>query len=310
MAGLILLSDLGKGQHVAQQWYYTKNGENFGPISSQQLRELAAAQSIEPTDLVWREGLASWQPASKVKGLFATSVASTDASVPPPLPTAQQLPPPLPEEAASHQSPSVLGSPDLPSNTIDHSDVTSVVKAKATVIGISIAMALVLRALFGVFSLSPWFCYWAGVCFLLPAVLWQGSMCGTTLHNLAEVLLRNLLFFIGGVLGVVGIGMIVLNMMLNIITDKDTAAAVGFVVGSLPAGLLAPNMEVLLAVAAPLMHVFNKGMTQAASDGSRCRRCEGTGYCYVCRGTGCPQCRDTGECFYCVGTGLGNSSSR
>lgn len=51
-------------------WYYAKDGEKHGPISNVDLRNLALEGKIDPTDLVWREGLGDWIVARKVKGLF------------------------------------------------------------------------------------------------------------------------------------------------------------------------------------------------------------------------------------------------
>lgn len=72
-------------QQTAQQWFYAQNGQKFGPIDAAGLRQLAASNHLQITDLVWREGMGEWSPASKVKGLFPENVV---ASTPPPLPAA------------------------------------------------------------------------------------------------------------------------------------------------------------------------------------------------------------------------------
>ena len=53
-------------------WYYTRNGVKQGPISGRELKELVIKDSILPTDLVWKEGMADWVAAKSVKGLFPT----------------------------------------------------------------------------------------------------------------------------------------------------------------------------------------------------------------------------------------------
>lgn len=68
------------------EWHYSVSGQRHGPISSGELKRLADSGELSPTDLIWKEGLANWMPASNVKGLFAATVA------PPPLPAAGQLP--------------------------------------------------------------------------------------------------------------------------------------------------------------------------------------------------------------------------
>ncbi|MFO0968856.1 MAG: DUF4339 domain-containing protein [Gemmataceae bacterium] len=51
------------------QWFYTRQRRRIGPVSSAQLRELAARGLLAPTDMLLREGQAKWVPAAKVKGL-------------------------------------------------------------------------------------------------------------------------------------------------------------------------------------------------------------------------------------------------
>lgn len=58
------------------QWYYTRNGQEFGPVTSDELRELAAANELEPSDLLWQEGMADWSPAHRVKNLFNVDAAT------------------------------------------------------------------------------------------------------------------------------------------------------------------------------------------------------------------------------------------
>jgi hypothetical protein len=56
---------------MATEWYYTINGQQApAPVSAVQLKQLAVASQLQPTDLVWQEGMANWMPASSVKGLF------------------------------------------------------------------------------------------------------------------------------------------------------------------------------------------------------------------------------------------------
>jgi hypothetical protein len=55
---------------MADEWYYTNQGQQKGPVSTADLKQLAASNQLQPTDLVWREGLAGWVPARSAKGLF------------------------------------------------------------------------------------------------------------------------------------------------------------------------------------------------------------------------------------------------
>ncbi len=51
-------------------WYYTIDGERHGPVTASELKQLASQGTIKPDDLLWKEGLAEWMPAKKMKGLF------------------------------------------------------------------------------------------------------------------------------------------------------------------------------------------------------------------------------------------------
>jgi hypothetical protein len=55
---------------MAEQWYYTSNGEPTGPVEVGDLQRLASAGQLQPSDLVWREGMALWMPAGETRGLF------------------------------------------------------------------------------------------------------------------------------------------------------------------------------------------------------------------------------------------------
>ena len=55
---------------MAVEWYYGHDGKEIGPVSSAELKELAAAGRLHPTDFVWKEGMAQWMEASRISGLF------------------------------------------------------------------------------------------------------------------------------------------------------------------------------------------------------------------------------------------------
>ena len=67
---------------MADQWYYTEQGQRKGPISEEELKQLASSGQLKPADLVWKQGMASWGPASSVEGLVFPSVEDE----PPPIP--------------------------------------------------------------------------------------------------------------------------------------------------------------------------------------------------------------------------------
>ena len=59
-------------------WYYAQADQQFGPVSSTELKQLAASGSLHVDDLIWREGMADWVAAQNVRGLFDADAAPAD----------------------------------------------------------------------------------------------------------------------------------------------------------------------------------------------------------------------------------------
>lgn len=73
-------------------WYVVRNGNEQGPVTSEDLKQLAATGRLQPDDLVRREDQEKPTRAGKLKGLFQT--AQDGSAQPNPV-----VPPPLPEPA-------------------------------------------------------------------------------------------------------------------------------------------------------------------------------------------------------------------
>ncbi|MBT8044060.1 MAG: DUF4339 domain-containing protein [Verrucomicrobiae bacterium] len=59
-----------------QEWFYTDAaGAEHGPVSADELKQLATNGTIRDTTDVWTEGLEEWLPASQVEGLIPASDA-------------------------------------------------------------------------------------------------------------------------------------------------------------------------------------------------------------------------------------------
>lgn len=69
---------------MASAWFYQIDGNKHGPVSSTELAGLARSGKLKPTDLVQKEGMAEWQPAGRVKGLFPSAAAPAPAPPAPP----------------------------------------------------------------------------------------------------------------------------------------------------------------------------------------------------------------------------------
>ncbi|NQT12289.1 MAG: DUF4339 domain-containing protein, partial [Planctomycetes bacterium] len=99
-----------KPQSSGVSWYYEVLGEETGPLSTVQLRELAQSGFITPDVQVRKGADGRWLPAAQVEGLFDKADLAAAASLPP-IPK----PPPAPTAAPSP----VAGRPraaDKPSN--------------------------------------------------------------------------------------------------------------------------------------------------------------------------------------------------
>ena len=81
---------------MASAWHYIKDGKQCGPVSSAELKELASSGELQPTDSVWKEGMADWVPASELSGLNGVfpEPEPVPASPPPPPPSSSPPPPP------------------------------------------------------------------------------------------------------------------------------------------------------------------------------------------------------------------------
>lgn len=88
---------------MADQWFYARGGQQAGPVSFEQLSQLARTGGLTANDLVWQEGTPDWQPAGQVPGLFA---AATGGYPPAPAPSPYAAPPgPYAAAAAPHGVP-------------------------------------------------------------------------------------------------------------------------------------------------------------------------------------------------------------
>src|SRR4051812_15217347 len=92
------------------EWYYTSAGQQNGPVTAAQLKQAAQSGQLTPTDLVWKDGMPDWVPATKLKGIFdatpnSTAPTAADATVAPldaPAAYAQQ---PAPQQYPAQQYP-------------------------------------------------------------------------------------------------------------------------------------------------------------------------------------------------------------
>lgn len=66
-------------------WFYTKGGQQQGPVSFQQLKIIAGDGSVDPqNEMAWTSGMSDWQPMSSIEGLAPATAATPEAPAPDP----------------------------------------------------------------------------------------------------------------------------------------------------------------------------------------------------------------------------------
>jgi TM2 domain-containing membrane protein YozV len=58
---------------VANEWWYAKDEQRLGPVSWDELKSMAQTGTLQPGDLVWKDGMPDWQAAIGVPGLMSTT---------------------------------------------------------------------------------------------------------------------------------------------------------------------------------------------------------------------------------------------
>jgi hypothetical protein len=58
-----------------RSWFFAANGQQQGPYPETQFRDFVARGTVRPETLVWSEGMAGWQKAGEIPGLFSGGAA-------------------------------------------------------------------------------------------------------------------------------------------------------------------------------------------------------------------------------------------
>lgn len=75
-------------------WYYAKDSQQNGPVSTDEIVRLLATGTIGAKDLVWHEGMTDWKPAGEVAELSSKPLAPLPAAVAPVSATVNPYQPP------------------------------------------------------------------------------------------------------------------------------------------------------------------------------------------------------------------------
>lgn len=84
---------------MSARWYYAVGGQQGGPVTWDELRQMAEQNKLKAADLVWNDDLPEWTDAGKVEGLVPKPPA---VRMPPPLPKTA-TPPALPDPAQANK---------------------------------------------------------------------------------------------------------------------------------------------------------------------------------------------------------------
>lgn len=179
-----------------KDWFYGKNGQQFGPVDESTLRARIASGEISRSDLVWTEGMPVWQPLREMPEFFETPE-------PPPLPEAEI------EGIGDDVGPSGSdpGSPYAP----PASGFVGGLDGGAPIPGTNgLAVASLVCGILSIFT----FCFCGGIFFGIPAVICGHSALGQLRAN-GNRQSGEGLATAGLVCGYIGIGVFVLMMLGN-----------------------------------------------------------------------------------------------
>lgn len=101
---------------MSDEWYYTRDQQQYGPFEFNDLVEMSQKGVLARHDLLWKEGMANWQPAETIHGLF------TAPSAPEPITDAPPAWPPTvspdPNENTGYVSPFAKQAASMPPPTV------------------------------------------------------------------------------------------------------------------------------------------------------------------------------------------------
>lgn len=92
------------------QWYYADDARNrIGPLRDDELREHYRQRRLRRDSLVWRDGMAQWQPLEHVATELELDSITPDAALPPPLPAGGAIPAHTPVRAVTPKKKGMSG---------------------------------------------------------------------------------------------------------------------------------------------------------------------------------------------------------
>ncbi len=225
-------------------WYYSKDGQQNGPVSQEELARLIGTGSVGAKDLVWREGITDWTPAGAVPE-FASSPPPVPASVPVATAPAGPLNPYQAPESSWMEQVSQIGDPVLGQEIIPGSqplDIVECIKRAFELtkrhFGILIGAGVVYWVVLFVFQLATGF---AARPFGQPYMTPDGMMVTPPMATVAGTVV----WILNQILGIfLGLGLA--RVGLNVVSGKE--ATVGMLFGE--------GRKMMTAVGATILYVL------------------------------------------------------
>lgn len=59
-----------------EEWYYTRDGKQQGPVNLETLREMATSGKLKLEDMVWNSTMSDWVPSGEVEGIHTGGTSS------------------------------------------------------------------------------------------------------------------------------------------------------------------------------------------------------------------------------------------
>lgn len=92
---------------MAEHWFFAWDANRFGPFTEAELKHLAMLGRLQPTDTVWKEGVANGVAAHRIKNLFSRPAEPIPMNASPgvssPIPSADESLPPSNAPATSEE---------------------------------------------------------------------------------------------------------------------------------------------------------------------------------------------------------------
>lgn len=178
------------------EWFYGKEGQQYGPIDEATLRARISTGEVGPKDLIWTEGMAKWTPLHEVSqfsggGAAPPEISPESGEIPSAGSDSPYAPPVSPLAGAAYRP-----GPSMPSTN-----------------GLAIASMVC-----GILSLV-FFCFCGGFFFGLPAVI-CGHMGLGQLNNPENIQQGRGMAIAGLVCGYCGLAILVLMILSGQVNSR------------------------------------------------------------------------------------------